>query len=462
MSPATHVVVLCDLISSSGRCLNKNLFECGVYASLFQTLEDGTDEEKALILRSLRLACINSGVARRICSLDHLTCLVRVHNACTALHSQVKQLLSQIMKFIPTDTLQNDILPLYNDSDCVDQDTLSALTHILSRRPLDWAKKHKWIMQRLSDILQSDSREACVTMLFNLIFPQRDNAKSLCSALWNSECRLSMMKCAVDDKESTVRDCAQMIVEWSAFHGRSTTTESVFTNEEMSIVHRCVQDERMYCFGIHLLSHERAFRNATLAPSLLKRFHQILVDHKGQIFRTTSELFHMLVYFMRTQPGIDFANVLSAMQPYKQLFRYNYEDSGHEDCKRLLEIAQRLGVDDKEINVIKIRIENLEFKHKLEVRKRKLGVHVDVPTEFVCPITQEVMTDPVVASDGHSYERSAIWTYMQNSTKSPMTRETLDKRVVVNNINLKKRIREYEQDVCNVVESLASEKKFKV
>lgn len=30
---------------------------------------------------------------------------------------------------------------------------------------------------------------------------------------------------------------------------------------------------------------------------------------------------------------------------------------------------------------------------------------VDYPKEFICPITQEVMTDPVVASDGFSYER---------------------------------------------------------
>merc|ERR1712137_809450 len=31
-----------------------------------------------------------------------------------------------------------------------------------------------------------------------------------------------------------------------------------------------------------------------------------------------------------------------------------------------------------------------------------------LPEEFVCPITGELMEDPVVASDGQSYERSAI------------------------------------------------------
>lgn len=28
--------------------------------------------------------------------------------------------------------------------------------------------------------------------------------------------------------------------------------------------------------------------------------------------------------------------------------------------------------------------------------------------EFLCPITFELMIDPVIASDGHTYERSAI------------------------------------------------------
>ena len=30
------------------------------------------------------------------------------------------------------------------------------------------------------------------------------------------------------------------------------------------------------------------------------------------------------------------------------------------------------------------------------------------PHAFCCPITQEEMVDPVVASDGHCYERAAI------------------------------------------------------
>ena len=48
-----------------------------------------------------------------------------------------------------------------------------------------------------------------------------------------------------------------------------------------------------------------------------------------------------------------------------------------------------------------------------------------VRDEFLCPITFEIMQDPVVAADGHSYERSAITKWMQTKDNSPRTGEAL-------------------------------------
>lgn len=47
----------------------------------------------------------------------------------------------------------------------------------------------------------------------------------------------------------------------------------------------------------------------------------------------------------------------------------------------------------------------------------------DVPSLFVCPITLEIMLDPYVAMDGHSYERSALvkWLLATDVYKSPKT-----------------------------------------
>jgi hypothetical protein len=49
-----------------------------------------------------------------------------------------------------------------------------------------------------------------------------------------------------------------------------------------------------------------------------------------------------------------------------------------------------------------------------------------VPHDCPCPITRQIMLDPVVAADGHSYERTAIQKWFDTgNTKSPMTSEVL-------------------------------------
>ena len=60
----------------------------------------------------------------------------------------------------------------------------------------------------------------------------------------------------------------------------------------------------------------------------------------------------------------------------------------------------------------------------------------DVPDEYICSITFEIMEDPVFAMDGHSYERSAIEDWFTKNNRSPLTNEVIETRVVPNH-NLK-------------------------
>ncbi len=81
------------------------------------------------------------------------------------------------------------------------------------------------------------------------------------------------------------------------------------------------------------------------------------------------------------------------------------------------------------------------------------------PHAFQCPITMEPMKDPVVASDGHTYERSSLEKLLtMDDHRSPLTRELLDTRTIIPNINLRKRIREYDDDICNIVEKVKAQK----
>ncbi|KAK9830051.1 hypothetical protein WJX72_009437 [[Myrmecia] bisecta] len=50
-----------------------------------------------------------------------------------------------------------------------------------------------------------------------------------------------------------------------------------------------------------------------------------------------------------------------------------------------------------------------------------------------CPITQEVMRDPVICADGHTYERSAIAAWLKVHHTSPMTNELLASKDLIPN-----------------------------
>lgn len=70
------------------------------------------------------------------------------------------------------------------------------------------------------------------------------------------------------------------------------------------------------------------------------------------------------------------------------------------------------------------------------------------PDEYLCPITKEIMTDPVVAADGQTYQRQSIleW-FSRGNRRSPLSGTILSDIKVFDNITLKKIIREYQNKV---------------
>ena len=49
----------------------------------------------------------------------------------------------------------------------------------------------------------------------------------------------------------------------------------------------------------------------------------------------------------------------------------------------------------------------------------------DVAAEYVCPLTLELLVDPVMAKDGRIYERSHILAWLSRNATSPVTREPM-------------------------------------
>jgi U-box domain/C2 domain len=74
--------------------------------------------------------------------------------------------------------------------------------------------------------------------------------------------------------------------------------------------------------------------------------------------------------------------------------------------------------------------------HITEADADRLGLEPPLPNMPPCPITGEPMRDPVVAADGHTYERSAIARWLSESNKSPLTGAVLPHKDLVPNYML--------------------------
>ena len=92
-----------------------------------------------------------------------------------------------------------------------------------------------------------------------------------------------------------------------------------------------------------------------------------------------------------------------------------------------------------------------------KVRSMGLDASVEYPHELMCPITGELMTDPVVASDGQSYERQAIEEWFSRfpfaeNPRSPTTNKPMEKTLFPNQ-NLKSLCRQYTEKTLHHLHS---------
>ena len=76
---------------------------------------------------------------------------------------------------------------------------------------------------------------------------------------------------------------------------------------------------------------------------------------------------------------------------------------------------------------------------------RKKHEKVVIPQNFKCPITMDLFRNPVVTSDGHTYEYGEILKVINTTMRSPMTGQTLPNKNIVPNLNLRSEVMEFRQ-----------------
>ena len=102
-------------------------------------------------------------------------------------------------------------------------------------------------------------------------------------------------------------------------------------------------------------------------------------------------------------------------------------------------------LEDMREQILKLKQEKKKLKvtHKEQILKLKKKqsdelsrMRQNFQARFVCPITQDVMEDPVVvAQTGNTYERRAIEEWFATSNTDPLTNEELeDATLIPNNV----------------------------
>ena len=69
-----------------------------------------------------------------------------------------------------------------------------------------------------------------------------------------------------------------------------------------------------------------------------------------------------------------------------------------------------------------------------------------IPDEFLCPLTLEIMQQPVMTRWGHNFERDVLMKWMQYNSHCPMTRNPISLKDVIVNRALKAKILHWQQE----------------
>ena len=83
---------------------------------------------------------------------------------------------------------------------------------------------------------------------------------------------------------------------------------------------------------------------------------------------------------------------------------------------------------------------------------RPFDINIDVqeeqiPQQYVCPLSLDIMRDPVMAADGYTYEREEIHNWLSQNNRSPMTNLEMPSKDLLPNRSLNSAIESWKNEV---------------
>ena len=97
----------------------------------------------------------------------------------------------------------------------------------------------------------------------------------------------------------------------------------------------------------------------------------------------------------------------------------------------------------------KAAVQQQHDKKRIEKQKKQIEKLRGViaartkPPRIICPISQDIMLNPVVAADGHTYDREQIELWLKNHTTSPMTGAELEHKNTLPSITVRGMVQDF-------------------
>ncbi|CAD8123446.1 unnamed protein product [Paramecium sonneborni] len=226
-----------------------------------------------------------------------------------------------------------------------------------------------------------------------------------------------------------------------------------------------------YTQAINLYDHDSIyFSNRSVANKLLNRFQEAKQDAQQALkidqFNSRAHFLYGTLILIEVQmfPDISDSLIKQAQLGIKEL-EYASEqiqlNQNQQQNKLKVLINQNLAkgkrmiylirqeIDKKNVQFLKQTLKDIANRqhHRLDWNQIEQNIQkktdIILPEYFVCPITYEIMYEPILLNSGLTYDKNSIQKqFKQNGYFDPITRESIDPLGLIQNIQLQQGIQE--------------------
>jgi hypothetical protein len=144
-------------------------------------------------------------------------------------------------------------------------------------------------------------------------------------------------------------------------------------------------------------------------------------------------------------PGVGLSHVVAGLSHNggedEDMLDVQHADGAEDGVECSAENCHELACFEDEEGLCFGHINEREERH--ECSSAMAQAATPTPNAFICPLTRDVMTDPVVDREGSVFERGAIETWLHENQVSPLTRNPLTLEHLTPNRGLKELIEEH-------------------